>query len=102
MLRVSTQEKGFLISPNEGEYYMELWVRSLVNPLNAELNPICHLLTLLGGATIVVVSRLRVNGNIFFLSASQLIVGLYSQPLSGLLASSFEVSRSQTTTRHSR
>ena len=33
----------------------------LVNPLNAELNPICHLLALLGGATIVVVSRLRVN-----------------------------------------
>ena len=32
-----------------------------VNPLNAELNPICHLLALLGGATIVVVSRLRVN-----------------------------------------
>jgi hypothetical protein len=32
------------------------------SPLNAELNPICHLLALLGGATIVVVSRLRVNG----------------------------------------
>jgi hypothetical protein len=35
--------------------------QSLFNPLNAELNPICHLLALLGGATIVVVSRLRVN-----------------------------------------
>jgi hypothetical protein len=34
---------------------------SKINPLNAELNPICHLLALLGGATIVVVSRLRVN-----------------------------------------
>jgi hypothetical protein len=32
-----------------------------INPLKAELNPICHLLALLGGATIVVVSRLRVN-----------------------------------------
>jgi len=32
-----------------------------INPLNAELNPICHLLALLGGATIVAVSRLRVN-----------------------------------------
>ena len=31
------------------------------NPLNAELNPICHLLALLGDATIVVVSRLRDN-----------------------------------------
>jgi hypothetical protein len=35
--------------------------RLRVNPLNAELNPICHLLTLLGGATIVDVSRLRVK-----------------------------------------
>ena len=33
----------------------------LFNPLNAELNPICHLLALLGGATRVVVSSLRVN-----------------------------------------
>ena len=32
-----------------------------IKPLNAELNPICHLLALLGGATIVVVSRLRVK-----------------------------------------
>ena len=40
--------------------YVIRWLK--VNPLNAELNPICHLLELLGGATIVVVSRLRVNG----------------------------------------
>ena len=47
-------------------------VLRVLNPLNAELNPICHLLALLGGATVVVVSRLRVNegspqvtGNIF-------------------------------------
>jgi hypothetical protein len=33
----------------------------IINPLNAKLNPICHLLALLGGATIVVVSRLRVK-----------------------------------------
>ena len=32
-----------------------------LNPLNAELNPICRLLALLGGATIVVISRLRVK-----------------------------------------
>ena len=35
----------------------------VINPLNAELNPICHLLALLVGATIVVVSRLRVKHN---------------------------------------
>jgi hypothetical protein len=32
-----------------------------INPLNAKLNRICHLLALIGGATIVVVSRLRVK-----------------------------------------
>jgi hypothetical protein len=32
-----------------------------VNPLNADLNPICHLLALLGGATIVDISRLWVK-----------------------------------------
>jgi hypothetical protein len=32
-----------------------------INPFNAELNPICHLLTLLGGATVLVFSRLRVK-----------------------------------------
>ena len=34
---------------------------TVINPLNAELNPICHLLALLGVATTVVVSRLRVK-----------------------------------------
>ena len=37
------------------------------NPLNAELNPICHLLALLWSATIVVVSRLRVNLSVIVL-----------------------------------
>ena len=31
------------------------------NPLNAQLNPICHLLTLLGAHHILDVSRIRVN-----------------------------------------
>jgi hypothetical protein len=39
----------------------EFQLNSSLNPLNAELNPICHLLSLLGDATIVIVSRLRVN-----------------------------------------
>ena len=45
-----------------------------LNPLNAELNPIYHLLALLGGATIVVVSRLRVNISIPRLNTLFLIV----------------------------
>jgi len=40
---------------------MYYWYDEEINPLNTELNPICHLLALLGGATIVVVSRLRVK-----------------------------------------
>ena len=32
-----------------------------VNPLNAELNPICHLLALLGAHHILHISRIRVN-----------------------------------------
>jgi len=39
----------------------------IFNPLNAELNPICHLLALPGGPTIVVVSRLRVTIQKFYL-----------------------------------
>ena len=39
-----------------------------VNPLNTELSPICHLLALLGGATIVIVSRLSVNSRWIYMS----------------------------------
>src|SRR5215469_11612172 len=35
-----------------------------MHPLNAKLNPISHLLALLGGANIVVISRLRVKLNL--------------------------------------
>ena len=38
--------------------------RSEVNPLNAELNPICHLLALLGAHHILHVSRIRVNSDV--------------------------------------
>jgi len=34
-----------------------------INPLNAELNPICHLLALLGAHHILHVSRIRVKKN---------------------------------------
>jgi len=34
---------------------------TVINPLNAELNPICHLLALLGARHILHVSRLRVK-----------------------------------------
>jgi hypothetical protein len=59
----------------------KLWTKKtatsgkLINPLNAELNPICHLLALLGGATIVVVNRLRVKA----------VYGLYIYVYVGIL-----------------
>ena len=40
--------------------------RNKVNPLNAELNPICHLLALLGAHHILHVSRIKVNSCILF------------------------------------
>jgi hypothetical protein len=51
----------------------------LVNPLNAELNPICHLLALLGAYLIFHVSMIRVNSPeavdcITFLQATNLVV----------------------------
>jgi len=36
-------------------------MNNCINPLNAELNPICHLLALLGAHLIFHVSGLRVN-----------------------------------------
>jgi len=33
----------------------------MINPLNAKLNPICHLLALLGAHNILHVSRMRVK-----------------------------------------
>jgi len=44
-------------------------VRSALNPLHAELNPIYHLLALLGAHHILHVSRIRVN---FFTNAKLL------------------------------
>jgi len=35
--------------------------RRVLNPLNAELNPICHLLALLGAHLILHISRIRVK-----------------------------------------
>jgi len=38
----------------------------LINPLNAELNPICHLLALLGAHHILHVSRISVKIYLFY------------------------------------
>ena len=69
-----------------------------INPLNTELNPICHLIALVGAHHILHVSRVRVNeaqsNYIFFYGACSPIAGY------GLLI--LEVSRSHSVTHHSR
>ena len=46
---------------------MQTTVVGVLNPLNAELNPICHLLALLGAHLIFHVSRERVNITVIIL-----------------------------------
>ena len=61
------------------------------NPLNAELNPICYLLALLGAHHFLHVSSIRVKSLTFRLLMSY----IYGAPI-------LDVSRSHTTTQHSR
>ena len=62
-----------------------------VNPLNAELNPICYLLALLGAHHFLHVSRIRDK----LLTFRLLMSYIYGAPI-------LDVSRSHTTTQHSR
>ena len=61
------------------------------NPLNPELNHICYLLALLGAHHFLHVSRLRVK----LLTLRRLMSYIYGAPI-------LDVSRSHTTTQHSR
>ena len=47
--------------PPTGNILFTVCSISLINPLNTKLNPICHLLALLGAHPIPHVSRIRVN-----------------------------------------
>ena len=73
---------------------MELTVISVMydmNPLNPELNPICYLLALLGAHHFLHVGRIRVK----LLTFRLLMSYIYEAPI-------LDVSRSNTTTQHSR
>jgi len=63
------------------------------NPLKPELNPICYLLALLGAHHFLHVSRIRVKSLTFRLLMSYIYI--YGAPI-------LDVSRSHTTTQHSR
>jgi len=68
-----------------------LWTKITFNPLNPELNPICYLLALLGTHHFLHVSRIRVKS----LTLRRLMSYIYGAPI-------LDVSRSHTTTQHSR
>ena len=65
--------------------------RPCINPLNTELNPIYYLLALLGAHHFLHISRIRVKSLTFRLLMSY----IYGAPI-------LDVSRSHTTTHHSR
>ena len=65
--------------------------KKLFNPLKPELNPICYLLALLGAHHFLHVSRIRVK----LLTFRRLKSYIYGAPI-------LDVSRSHTTTQHSR
>ena len=65
--------------------------QDVLNPLNPELNPICYLLALLGAHHFLHVSRIRVK----LLTLRLLMSHIYGAPI-------LDVSRSNTTTQHSR
>ena len=66
-------------------------ILTLFNPLKPELNPICYLLALLGAHHFLHVSRIRVK----LLTFRLLMSHIYAAPI-------IDVSRSHTTTQHSR
>jgi len=68
-----------------------------INPLNAELNPICYLLALLGAHYFLHVSRIRVKSLTLRLIMSYIYIYIYIYG-----APILDVSRSHTTTQHSR
>jgi hypothetical protein len=72
-------------------FSVNLTVSKTINPLNPELNPICYLLALLGANHFLHVSRIRVRLLTFRLLTSY----IYGAPI-------IDVSRSHTTTQHSR
>jgi len=67
--------------------------RTVLNPLNPELDPICYLLALLGAHHFLHVSRIRVK--LLTLSRLMSYIYIYGAPI-------LDVSRSHTTTQHSR
>jgi len=52
-------------------------IYKLINPLNTKLNPICHLLALLGAHPILHISRIRVNETLNALNSKFIVGGIF-------------------------
>ena len=77
-----------IINRNLNQNFLDF---SMLNPLSPELNPSCYLLALLGAHHFLHVSRIRVR----LLTFKLLMSYIYGAPI-------LDVSRSNTTTQHSR
>ena len=73
------------------KYLLHKQILALFNPINPELNPICYLLALLEAHHFLHVSRIRVK----LLTFRLLMSYIYGAPI-------LDISRSHTTTQHSR
>jgi hypothetical protein len=71
----------------------------VINPLNPELNPICHLLALLGVHHFLHVSRVRVESLTLRLLMAYIYIYIYIYIYGAAI---LDFSRSHTTTHHSR
>ena len=71
--------------------YFNIYLERCINPLKPKLNPICCLLAVLGAHHFLHVSRIRVKS----LTFRRLMSYIYGAPI-------LDVSRSHTTTQHSR
>jgi len=93
---LGTFQKAFLFQESLNRKLLPLfqclqyWLATF-NPLKPELNPICYLLALLGAHHFLHVSRIRVK----LLTFRRLMSYIYGAPI-------LDVSRSHTTTQHSR
>ena len=87
----SSSPQSRCVNKVTGTYDMCDLGKILVNPLNPKLNPTCYLLALLGAHHFLHVSRIRVK----LLTFRRLMSYIYGEPI-------LDVSRSHTTTQHSR
>ena len=113
---LTSKEKYFCLVPHRGILFLALQRRlefvlriEIFNPLNPELNRICYLLTLLGAHHFLHVSRIKVKSltcrllmsyiyiyiYVYIYICVYIYIYIYGAPI-------LDVSRSHTTTQHSR